>query len=144
MENVSSCQQKNLSVFITSVAPGTKDVLNLLGVQTNRYLQIAVIVLVIDVKLSPMYARVNGLTKSQCNYLLNIKLVHLYKTLQLLVEWLELGMYDFCYLSFTMKVHLTDESKQAICQAVRSLGELHIDLIIFAIPFLRVSTPIKK
>ena len=57
-----------------------------------------------------------GLTKCQCNYLQNIKLVHLYKTLKLLVEWLELGMYDFCSLSFSMKVHLTDESKQVLHQ----------------------------
>ena len=59
-----------------------------------------------------------GLTKSQCNYLQNIKLVHLYKTLQLLVEWLELGMYDFCSLSFAMKVHLTEESKHVLHQVL--------------------------
>ena len=66
------------------------------------------------------FSRVNGLTKSQCYYLQNIKLVHLYKTLQLLVEWLELGMYDFCSLSFAMKVHLTEESKQTIHKTVMS------------------------
>ena len=81
--------------------------------------------------------RVYGLTKSQSNFLKNIKLVHLYKTLQLLVEWLELGMYDFCSLSFAMKVHLTEETKhvlQRVLMGTHGLGmylaitvlELHI------------------
>ena len=32
-----NCQQQTLSEFITTVAPGTKDILNHIGVQTKRY-----------------------------------------------------------------------------------------------------------
>ena len=95
--------------------------LNQLGVQTKRYFNIIQTILLL---IFIYFSRINGLTKSQCNYLQNIKLVHLYKTLKLLVEWLELGMYDFCSLSFAMKVHLTEESKQAICHAVMSSHDL--------------------
>ena len=32
-----NCQQQTLSEFITTVVPGTKDILNHIGVQTKRY-----------------------------------------------------------------------------------------------------------
>ena len=35
--NALNCQQQTLSEFITTVAPGTKDILNHLGVHTKKY-----------------------------------------------------------------------------------------------------------
>ena len=54
-----------------------------------------------------------------------MKLIHVYKTLELLLEWLELGMYDFCSLPFAMKAHLnvTAEDKQTLADTVKKQGK---------------------
>ena len=43
-----------------------------------------------------------------------MKLIHVCKTLRLLVEWLELGIYDFYSLPFAMKAHLSVADKQKL------------------------------
>lgn len=144
-----NCQQQTLSEFITSVAPGTEDILSHLGVQTKRYILTTCIVTVAIVTYYAFSSRVYGLTKSQCSYLQSIKLVHLCKTLKLLVEWLELGMYDFCSLSFAMKVHLSEKSKHVLHQTLMGSHGLGIydknaydDVI--KLSSLGVSKPIKS
>ena len=66
-----------------------------------------------------------SLTSSQSHFLLEMKLIHVYKTLELLLEWLELGMYDFCSLPFAMKAHLhvTAEDKQTLADTVKKQGK---------------------
>lgn len=44
-------------------------------------------------------------------------------TLELLLEWLELGMYDFCSLPFAMKAHLTDKDKHTLASTVQKHGK---------------------
>ena len=53
-------------------------------------------------------------------------LTHVYKTLKLLVEWLELGIYDFSSFPFAMNAHLSEESKKKLQDAVDNAvnGEL--------------------
>ena len=53
-----------------------------------------------------------------------MNLKHIYSTLKLLLEWLELGMYDFCSFPFVMKAHLREEDKEDLHNAI-STGNLY-------------------
>ena len=62
-----------------------------------------------------------SLTSFQCSFLHDMKLIHVYKTYQLLVEWLGLGIYDFCSHPFAMKVHLSGEDRQKLEQTIKTV-----------------------
>ena len=67
-----------------------------------------------------------SLTSSQSHFLLEMKLTHVFMTQKLLLEWLELGMYDFCSLPFAMKAHLTDEDKHTLADTVQKHGNTQL------------------
>ena len=53
----------------------------------------------------------SSLRDSQYDCLKNLKMRHVFKTLELLTDWMREGRFDFCILPFTLKVNMKDEDR---------------------------------
>ena len=54
------------------------------------------------------------MSKSQDAYIKGVKLCHLFSTLEMVVKWNNLGVYDFHLLPYAMKRHMSDEDEAVI------------------------------
>ena len=55
-----------------------------------------------------------SLRDSQYNCLKNLKMRHVFKAMELLVDWMKVGMYDFCSLPFSLKEHMSGEDRERL------------------------------
>ena len=39
---------------------------------------------------------------------------HVFKAMELLAEWMKVGMYDFCTLPFSLKEHMREEDRERL------------------------------
>ena len=62
-----------------------------------------------------IYCILCSLSDSQNDYLINLKMRHVFQTLELLTEWMREGMYDFCALPFSLKTELSKEDRDVLC-----------------------------
>ena len=62
-----------------------------------------------------IYCILCSLSDSQNDYLINLKMRHVFETLKLLTKWMREGMYDFCALPFSLKTELSEEDRDVLC-----------------------------
>ena len=62
-----------------------------------------------------IYCILCSLSDLQNDYLINLKMRHVFKTLELLTKWMREGMYDFCALPFSLKTELSKEDRDVLC-----------------------------
>ena len=60
--------------------------------------------------------------ESQLACLLSLKLPYLYSTLELFVQWIQDGIYDFHHLPLVMKKHLEDKDVEMLQNIVVKYG----------------------
>lgn len=61
---------------------------------------------------------IKGLTPAQLAYLNDLPLKSSVSCLLMFTNWVEEGLYDFCTLPFSLKVHISDEDKVVVEQEV--------------------------
>ena len=62
-----------------------------------------------------IYCILCSLSDLQNDYLINLKMRHVFKTLELLTKWMREGTYDFCALPSSLKTELSKEDREILC-----------------------------